>query len=267
MKRNTWSDIWPAGSPLIGMVHLLPLPGSPAWNGRMGQVIDRARRDATALASAGFDGLIVENYADVPFMRGRVPPVTVAAMTRCLLAVASEVELPLGVNVLRNDPAAALGIAAATDARFVRVNVHCGAMWTDQGLIEGDAAGTLRLRSALGVETAILADVHVKHATPPHGESISAAAKDGWHRGRADALIVSGTGTGAPTDPGDLATVRLAVPDAPVLVGSGATPANAQSLLEDAAGLIVGSAVMHDGVAGTGVDPARAADFVTAARG
>jgi len=233
----------------------------------MGRVVDRARRDAAELAEAGFDGVIVENYSDVPFFRGSVPAETVAAITVCTLAVAAEVSMPVGVNVLRNDALAALGIAAATGARFVRINVHAGAMWTDQGLVEGDAARTLRQRQALDVNAAIFADVHVKHATPPPGEVIGTAASDTWHRARADALIVSGAGTGTPTAPEDLHAVRAAVPEAPVLIGSGATSANAASLLDAAAGLIVGSGVMHDGVAGSGVDPARASAFVQAARG
>lgn len=267
MTRHALTDIWPHGTPLIGMVHLLPLPGSPEGGGSMSRVVDQARRDATTLVAAGFDGLIVENYSDVPFFRGPVPAETVAAMTACTLAVIAEVSAPVGVNVLRNDALAALGIAAATGARFVRVNVHAGAMWTDQGLVEGDAARTLRQRRALGLSTAIFADVHVKHATAPPGEEIGTAAADTWHRARADALVVSGSGTGTPTDPGDLHAVRASVPEAPVIVGSGATPANASTLLEATAGLIVGSSVMHDGVAGSGVDATRASAFVKAARG
>ena len=243
MTRIPLTDIWPDHAPLIGMVHLGPLPGSPAWAGNMTKVLDQARRDADALVAAGFDGLMVENYSDVPFFRGLVPAETIAAMTACTLAVAETAGVPVGVNVLRNDALGALGVATATGARFVRVNVHTGAMWTDQGLIEGDAAHTLRRRRELGSSAAIFADVHVKHATPPHGESITAAASDGWHRGRSDALVVSGVGTGAVTDPDHLRAVRAALPGAPLLVGSGASPENAEALLTLSAGLIVGSSV------------------------
>ena len=153
----------------------------------MDAVLKRAVADALALSAAGFDGLMVENYWDVPFYRGSVPPESVAAITAAVIAVRAATPLPVGVNVLRNDALAAIGIAAATDARFVRVNVHTGSMWTDQGLVEGRAADTLRLRAKLGSESAILADVHVKHATPPAGSAIGPAAADTWRRGLADA--------------------------------------------------------------------------------
>src|SRR5690606_17653797 len=115
------------------------LPGAPRHTGSMEAVFDRARADATALAEAGFDGIIVENFMDSPFHPGPVPPVTVAAMTSAVGAVREVTDLPVGVNVLRNDGAAALAIAAVTGALFVRINVHAGSMWTDQGLIEGRA--------------------------------------------------------------------------------------------------------------------------------
>lgn len=257
-------SIWRDGPPLIGMIHLLPLPGAPAWGGSMDAVIDRATADADMLTEAGFNAVMVENYSDVPFLRGSVPAETVAAMTAAVVAVRGTTSLPVGVNVLRNDPLAAVGIAAASGALFVRVNVHTGSMWTDQGLVEGDASLTLRLRARLGARVAILADVHVKHATPPSGAEIGATAADTWYRGLADALIVSGVGTGAPTRSGDLEAVRAAVPEAPVLVGSGVTPQNASRVLGGASGAIVGSAVMAGGVAGSGVELSRARALVEA---
>ena len=220
--------------------------------------MDRAVADARALTEAGFHGILVENFLDAPFHSGRVPPATVASMARAIHAVLSETERPVGVNVLRNDASAALSIAASTGARFVRVNVHTGAMWTDQGLVQGEADETLRLRAALDAPVAILADVHVKHATPPFGTDLAASAQDSWDRGLADALIVSGRSTGGPTDADALNAVKAAVPSAAVLIGSGLTRANAGTLLPLADGAIVGSSVMAAGRAGNGVDPDRA---------
>ncbi|MEX2467060.1 MAG: BtpA/SgcQ family protein [Gemmatimonadota bacterium] len=258
--------LWPGRPVLIGMVHLLPLPGAPRWAGAMGAVLERAVEDAKALEGAGFDGVIVENYLDAPFHPGAVPAVTVAAMTRAVSAVVERVGIPVGVNVLRNDAMSALSIAAATGASFIRVNVHTGAMWTDQGLLTGAAHETLRLRRELGVDAAILADVHVKHATPPAGASLADAAADAWTRGLADALVVSGSGTGQTTDPGDVTEVSRAVPEAPVFIGSGVTAERVGTLPAGVRGVIVGTTVMRDGTAGTGVDPIRAAAFVQAAR-
>lgn len=257
---------WRRRPALIGMVHLLPLPDAPRWGGSIQTVLSRAREDATALQDAGFDAVIVENFLDAPFHPDRVPPITVAAMTRVVATVVERTSIPVGVNVLRNDASAALSIAAVTGASFIRVNVHTGAMWSDQGLLTGRAHETLRLRRSLEAPVAILADVHVKHATPPAGARLSDAASDAWQRGLADGLVVSGSGTGHTTRPDDLTEVSTAVPDAPVFLGSGVTAEAVSALPSEAHGAIVGSAVMEHGRAGAGIDPARARSFVRALR-
>jgi hypothetical protein len=249
------------------MVHLLPLPGAPTGGGDLGAVLDRAVRDAVTLRDGGMDALLVENYGDAPFHADRVEPVTVAAMTRVVAAVRETVDLPVGVNVLRNDVRAALAVAAATGSRFVRVNVHTGGMFTDQGWIEGRAAETMRLRERIAPSVAVIADLFVKHAVPPPGLELGDVARDAWHRGLADGLVVSGRATGSPTDPAALRTVADAVPDAPLFVGSGATPETVGALLRLATGVIIGSALQQDGMAGAPVDPARVRRVVAAARG
>ncbi len=252
--------------PLVGMVHLGPLPGSPRWGGSMAEVIERAVRDASALQQAGLDGALVENYFDAPFYGERAPAETIAAMTRVVAEVAAAVTIPIGVNVLRNDALGALAIAAATAARFIRVNVHTGAMLTDQGWIRGQAERSLRLREQLGLETAILADVQVKHAAPAPGVDLVHAARDCWERGLADVLVVSGTGTGEPTPRTSIERVKTRLAEAPVWVGSGATPDSVRDLLAAADGVIVGSALQAGGAAGGGVQVERARSFVEAAR-
>lgn len=260
-------ELRPPARPLVGMVHLLPLPGSPGWSGSMDEVLERAADDARTLLEGGLDAVLVENYGDVPFLAGAVRPWTIAALTRAVMAVTEVAHgRPVGVNVLRNDAGAALGVAAATGAAFVRVNVHTGAAWTDQGLLEGRAGDTLRDRRNLGEPVAIVADVHVKHAVPPAGARLEDSAADAWHRGRADALVVSGSGTGAPTDLDDLRRVKEAVPEAPLWVGSGIGPDTAARLLDVADGAIVGSALHRNGVAGRGVELERVERLVQAVR-
>lgn len=237
---------WRNAKPIIGMVHLMPLPGSPRWGGSMSDVLTHALRDAHALAAGGVDAIVIENYGDTPFHPEHVPAVTIAAMTAAVQDVLRAVDVPIGVNVLRNDAAAALAICAATGAAFLRVNVHTGAMLTDQGWIGGRAHETLRSRTSFGVQTAIFADVFVKHATPPAGLTIEDAARDTWERGHADALIVSGSGTGQAVDAADLQRVRAAVPDAFLVIGSGLTLENA-ALLRHANGAIVGTALKEEG--------------------
>jgi membrane complex biogenesis BtpA family protein len=178
----------------------------------------------------------------------------VAALTRAVAEVRQATSLPVGVNALRNDAAAALAIAAVAGARFIRVNVHAGAMLTDQGWIAGRAHETLRLRRTLNADVAIFADVMVKHAVAPAGLTIEDAAADIFERAGADALIVSGTATGAPTDTADVQRVRDRVPNAPLWIGSGVNTENVRGLLAIADGVIVGSAFEKDGRAGAEVE-------------
>jgi membrane complex biogenesis BtpA family protein len=248
--------------PVIGVVHLLPLPGSPRYKGSMAEVVARARSDALAYARGGVDGLVVENYGDIPFLKE-----TVAALACCAAEARDAARLPLGVNALRNDARAALGIAAAVGAAFARVNIHAGVVATDQGLIEGRAPETLRLRRLLGTPVAIAADVHVKHGRPLFAESIADAARDLALRAGADAIIVSGAATGAPTDPADLEAVRAAVPGTPLLAGSGVRIETVARILEVADAVIVGTAMKRGGRTEAPVDPARVRRFTRAARG
>ncbi|MFH2071886.1 MAG: BtpA/SgcQ family protein [Actinomycetota bacterium] len=250
---------------LIGMVHLGPLPGAPGYRGDMDAVVQAALDDAVTLAAAGFDTLLMENFGDAPFYADDVPDATVAAMTRAATVVKAAVGLPLGINVLRNDGLAAVSIAAAVGAEFVRVNVLTGAMTTDQGPIVGKAAEIARLRSSLGAGIAIAADVMVKHAVPPPGLTLAAAARDTWERGGADALVISGDATGSPVARADLEALRHAVPDAPILIGSGASAATVSGLLEIADGVIVGTSIKRGGVTTAPVDGALAAALVEAA--
>ncbi len=250
--------------PIIGMIHLAPLPGAPRFAGPLDRVIEAARADMEALVSAGVDALLVENFGDAPFFPGAVPPATVASMTRVIADLRPP--LPFGVNVLRNDAAAAISIACATGARFVRVNVHTGAVVADQGILEGRAHETARLRAALAAEVALLADLRVKHATPLGARPIAEEARDTVERALADGLVVSGVRTGSAPSAEDLSAVRGGLPGAFILVGSGATVENVASLLRLADGVIVGSSLKHDGRVEAPVDRDRAARFVDAFR-
>jgi membrane complex biogenesis BtpA family protein len=250
---------------LIGMVHLAPLPGSSRYGGSFDQVIEHALSDASTLKEAGFRALLVENFGDAPFFPDDVPHVTVASMTRVIGEIAAATTLPVGVNVLRNDALSALAVAAATGAAYVRVNVLSGMMITDQGPIVGRAAEVARLRRQICPDVAILADVLVKHSTPPAGLTIEQAGLDTWERAGADALIVSGTGTGHAPDAEDAYRLRKTIPEARILIGSGVSPSNLAELAEIANGAIVGSHLKQDGKAENPVDSIRAREIVEAA--
>jgi len=252
---------------VVGMVHLRALPGSPGWGGSMHAVIQAALEDAHALVEGGVDALLVENYGDVPFAMGRVDAATVAAMCVVIGEIRRVVTLPFGVNVLRSDALSALAVAAATGACFVRVNVHVGAVVTDQGLLQSGAHDSLRYRRLLGVDVKILADVQAKHGMPLAPIPIEQEAQDCIERGLADGLVVTGVATGQPTSLHDLERVRGAAAHVPLFVGSGATPETAARLLSIADGLIVGTAVKRDGLVTNPVETLRVKRLVEAARG
>ncbi|HYS53877.1 MAG TPA: BtpA/SgcQ family protein [Thermoanaerobaculia bacterium] len=246
---------------IFGMVHLRPLPGAPMFGGSLDAVIATAIADAHALAAGGCDGVVFENFGDRPF-RKRVDAETIAAMTRVITEAAREISIPHGVNVLRNDARAALGIAAATGAAFIRINIHIGVMVADQGIIEGEAAETLRHRAHFAPKAMIFADHMVKHAAPIGLVDAVQMARDLRERGMADAVIITGRETGAPADVARLMQTRAAI-EAPILIGSGLTSENAGAYA-DADGAIVGTSVKRDGNVELPVDPVRVERVVRA---
>jgi len=261
-------DVFGTIKPVIGVIHLLPLAGSPRWDGQMEPIFQRAEQEAAALATGGVHGIIIENFFDAPFAKSRVDTATACALALVAKRVMSVCDLPIGINVLRNDGHTALAIAATVGARFVRVNVYTGAMLTDQGIIEGEAHELLLYRRQLSAtkNVKILADVMVKHAEPLSPTSdIRQIAKDTVLRGLADGVIVSGVATGSAPDIDELTAVREAVPGTPLFIGSGATRDNIGSLMTIADGIIVGSALKRQGVLENPVDVERVRTLVGAA--
>lgn len=257
--------------PLIGVIHLPPLAGSPRAS-REGvspsQALQRAGlwavKEARLLSEAGFQGLIVENFGDAPFYKTRCPPETVASLAVIATAVREVSSLPVGINVLRNDARAALAIAAVSGCHFIRVNVLSGVVATDQGMIEGDAAFLLRERERLGAGgIRILADVHVKHGKTLSSDEIGLAFEEMANRGLADGVIVTGAATGRAVELPALERVSDVARSQGMgfWIGSGATRASLPELMRHASGVIVGSALRRGGRAGERLDPKRTRDF------
>jgi membrane complex biogenesis BtpA family protein len=228
--------------------------------------VQSAVRDACAYERGGAHAVFIENFGDVPFTKGSVGPETVASIAVAGMAIRDAVKIPFGFNVLRNDARAALALAAVCGGAFVRVNVHTGAMLTDQGIIEGNAYETLRYRRRLQPEVQIFADVHVKHAVPLGSSSIGDAARDTVERGLADALIVSGTGTGRAAAAADVQRVRAVCPKAKILLGSGVSAGNVHDYLRLADGFIVGTSLKSGGKISNPVEPKRVAALLRAMR-
>ncbi len=226
---------------IIGMVHVGPLPSSPAGErARLEDIVEAALRDARALEEGGVDGVLVENFYDVPYPKVEADPATVAAMAVIVRRVVESVSIPVGVNILRNCGVQALAVAHVCGGRFIRVNALSETVVSDQGILEPIAYELMRYRRFLGSSVAVLADVHVKHAAPLAERPAPLVAREAVERGGADAVIVSGVATGSPPSPEDVRLVKNAV-DAPVIVGSGVNAGNVASLLSVADGAIVGT--------------------------
>jgi len=220
------------------------------------------RRDLLALKRGGAHAVIMENFGDAPFAAESAGPAAVACLTSLACEARTLFPGPLGINLLRNDGLGAMAIAAAAGADFIRVNVLVGARLADQGVLNGIAEKLLRFRRRIGADRIrIFADVDVKHSAPlAPGYTLEDEARDAWERGGADALILSGAGTGHGTDPDHVRRAHTSAPRAPLLLGSGTTLDNLADYLPEASGFIVGTALKRSGK----IDPARVRAFVRA---
>lgn len=239
---------------IIGVLHLLPLPGAPRFTGDTRRILAAAQADADALADGGVDAVMIENFGDTPYWGGSVPAETIAWMTRIGGLIADRHPgLPLGVCVLRNDARAALAVAHAVGAGFIRVCVLGYPRVADQGLLTGAADLLLRDRARLGADVRIYADVDVKHSYPLAPLStLQSEAVDLVTRCHADAVIVTGRSTGSPVKLSDLQDVCGAV-SVPVFIGSGVTAGNAAAFAGAARGFIIGSALKESAEPGARV--------------
>ena len=253
---------------LIGVIHLKPLPGSCGSREKFDDILNFALHDAENLVEGGISQVIVENFGDAPFRCDSVEPHTVAFMTRAILRIKEEFpDLTVGVNVLRNDGKAAVGIAAATDARFVRINVLTYAMVTDCGLINGMAHEIMRYKKLLNPEIKVYADVLVKHAYPLSEYNPVQIAKDTAERGGADAIIVTGESTGQEVNIEILEKIKSGLKNTKVFVGSGVTAQNIKNYSRYADGFIVGTSIKKYGLVDNPVDPVKVKELVEIIKG
>lgn len=272
-RRQLVSTLFHAPRVLIGMLHVGPLPGSPGHRPQPTSIDDQIARavgEAETYRAAGFHGLILENMFDRPYLRSQVGPEVVAAMAVIGREVRRAAPLPLGVQVLAAANEEAIAVALACGATFVRVEGYVFAHVADEGLIEADAGPLLRYRDTVGAEhVRVFADIKKKHSS--HALTADVDIAETAHAAEfalADGVIVTGTATGRPADPADVAAVSGAV-GIPVFVGSGITPDNVAAFAA-ADGVIVGSAVKQRGDWRLPLDPAatkRIADAFHAAAG
>ncbi len=268
IRLDSLEEMFGVPKPIIGMVHLLPLPGAPGYTGYgMEAIIEAALRDAEALVTGGVDAVMVENMWDLPYYVGAdVPPEEMTAQAVAARAVMEAVDVPVGINVVHNGGRVTLSIAMAAGADFIRVCLLTGAQIWDTGEFDhGCAAELLRARKALHAEhIKLFADVDKKHSVRFPGLDLATHIE--WTEFyRADALIVSGRMTGAAPE---LDKVRRAreLATRPILMGSGTNADNVAGFLRYADGAIVGSSLKIDGVMENPVDVERVKRYVAVVR-
>ncbi|MEM3658399.1 MAG: BtpA/SgcQ family protein [Candidatus Hadarchaeum sp.] len=249
--------------PIVGMVHLLPLPGSPRFNGDLDKIYSQALWEARVLQDAGVDAIIVENFNDVPYRISDPELVDFALMAAITREVKNMVRIPVGVNVQFNAWRSELAIACACGADFIRVEVFVDTVITAQGIVLPCSSEIMRYRRSLDSKVQIWADVQTKHSASLIPKALTQSAIEAQEAG-ADAIIVTGEATGKATPLESIIEVKKVV-TVPVLAGSGTNLENVAQVLKHADGVIVGSFLKEDGMVTNPVSPERARLFVQAA--
>ena len=261
-------DLFQHPRPVVGVIHVGALPGTPASALTVEALTELAVREAILYRDGGVDGLMVENMHDVPYLRGGVGPDVVAALAVVARAVKSEARLPVGVQILAGANVEALAVAHAAGLDYGRVEAYAFAHVADEGLIQSSAAELLRFRKKIGAGgVRVWADVKKKHSAHAITSDVSlgeTCAAVEFMRG--DAVIVSGTATGEAPRAAD-ARAAKAHCRLPVLLGSGVTPENVAEFYDAADGFIVGSYFKERGLWSNTVEGARVRTMVEAVRG
>lgn len=260
-------NIFQQKKPVIGMVHLRPLPGSPLYEPAgmgMDKIIRTAVEEAKMLEACGVDGVQVENMWDIPYLPGRqIGPETVAALAVGVYEVRKQVSIPVGAECHMNGACQALACAAAAGAQWIRVFEYCNAFISQSGYIEAAGGDIARKRSQWKAEQiAFLCDVNVKHGSHfiIHDRSVAEQAMD-IEAQAGDAVIVTGFDTGMPPTAEAVKECKQKT-SLPILLGSGLNLENAAQLMACADGAIVGSYFKEEGNWKNPVDEGRAAAFM-----
>jgi len=247
--------------PVIGVVHLPPLPGSPDYMGSFEDVLERAVRDVKNLVENGVDAIIVENFMDTPYSIRVRNPETIAAFSIISWELKKIVDCPIGLNLLRNSGPEAYAIACIINADFIRVNALVEHIWAPEGLLTPVAREIMLKRRSLNCyDVAVFADVNVKHGKPVM--DLDMAVREAITRGKADAVIVTGKHTSEPPDPSTAYYVK-SISDKPVVIGSGITPDNIRLYWDLADGFIVGTYFKVKSITTNPVDPSKVRRLMT----
>ncbi|GAA6526135.1 BtpA/SgcQ family protein [Intrasporangium sp. DVR] len=260
---NSWlNEVFDVSKPIIGMCHLLPLPGDPSYDaaGGMDKVLAHAREELAALQEGGVEGVLISNEFSLPYLT-TTEPITAVSMARVIGEVRSELGIPFGVNVLW-DGVASIDLAVATGAAFVR-EVFTGVYASDFGMWNTDVGKAARHRARMGAQgVRLLYNIVPEAAAYLASRDLAQLTKSTVFNGAPDGLCVSGLTAGAATDTSTLAVVKENAGDVPVFVNTGVRPETVAESLQFADAAIVGTSLKRDGIFANQVDPARVAELM-----
>ncbi len=263
VRRSDMKPVFNVTKPIIAMLHVPSLPGTPASSLSIPQIIDHVLREAEIYTKGKVDALLLENMHDVPYLKHKVGEEIVAVMTAIACAVKQNFELPCGIQILAAANQAALAVALAAGLAFIRAEGFVYAHIADEGLIESCAATLLRYRKAIGAEhIAIYTDIKKKHSSHSitADTSLAETAKTAEFF-RSDALVITGRSTSDPVLISDLQAVKEAS-SLPEIIGSGITIDNISSLWDHADAFIVGSYFKENGQWSNQLSPDRVVQFM-----
>lgn len=266
MKNFELERIFGTNKPIIGMVHLPPLPASPFFEEKKypEKIVRRALSDLIALQKGGIDGVLFSNEGDRPYSF-RAGPETIASMAFVIGRVFEEIEVPFGVDVIW-DPFATIGLAKAVGAKFARTIVS-GSFASDLGIIDVKGGEVLRHRKRIGGEgIPLFAYINPEFGAPLGGRDITIIAKGLSFLSIADVFCVSGPKTGTPPTIEDVKKVKEAVPDVPIFLNTGANKENIAEFLKVVDGVIVGTSLKKGGITWNPVDEERVKEFMEVVR-
>ena len=227
---------------IIGMIHLMPLPGSPKYQGDIQEIIDVAMADAEALVVGGINCFIIENFNDDPYAE-KIDDFSFALMVTICQEIKRKYNCILGVNIQFNDYEKELALAYVTDAKFIRVEVFIDTRIGIEGTIVPKCREISEIKRKYNIDTLIFADIDVKHTTALVKEDIVELAYRAKEAG-ADAIILTGNKTGENPRKEEITRVRQALGNEfPLIIGSGFNSKNARQYLEYVDAAIVGSSI------------------------
>ena len=264
--NKRFEELFGTTKPIIAMVHLGALPGSPLFDAEAGLkgLIKNAAADLEALQGAGVDAVMFGNENDRPY-EFEVDKASTASAAYIIGKLKSNIDVPFGVNMLW-DPMSTIALGAATDAQFVR-EIFTGSYSSDMGAWNPNAGKAVRYRDRLGrSDLLMLYNISAEFAYSLDQRPLPDRARSAVFSSIPDAILVSGQITGEAASLSDLESVKKVLPYTPVLANTGVNLNTVKDVLRVADGCVVGSSLKLNGDTWQCVDPDRAKDFMKRVR-